>query len=215
MFWILNRGTEPLLVRGAGPPPPPLGFALPADEDLLVPSQNTLFYVPNTPVLALGLPSAKLLHVDDARAADLEVNLRILEITRQSPAAGTQIPAVHESAAPTKAIDLLGVQTNESFRALLRVYDFEPAAGHSVLVRFYLATASLTTAATDQLLSETTLTFQVPSDTFNYPGYAEMYVPIDVSPVRIEIVPLTEGLHFWAFASVTNKSTQQVALVTP
>jgi hypothetical protein len=214
-FSILNRGGAPLLVHGAAPPPPPLGFGLPPQEDFEVPANQTLSYVPYTPVLSLGAPSGKLLHVDDAHAGDLKVNLRIQDTSRESSTFGTEIPTVRESSAATKAIDLLIVPADDNFRSLVRVYDFEPAAGHAVLVRLYKPTVTLTNPATDQLLSETTLNFQVPSDTFNYPGYAQMYVPSGVSPVRVEIIPLSEGLRFWAFASVTNNATQHVTLVTP
>lgn len=180
-----------------------------------MPPNQTLSYVPYTPVLSLRAPSAKLLHVDDARAGELEVNLRIQDISRQSATFGTEIPTVRSSSAATKPIDLLLVPSDGDFRSLLRVYDFDAAAGHSVLVRLYKPAFSPTNRATDQLLSETTLDFEVPSDTFDYPGYAQMYVPSGVSPVRIEIVPVTPGLRFWAFASVTNNATQHVTLVSP
>lgn len=214
-FSILNRGATPLLVHGAAPPPPPLGFGVPPQEDFELPANQTLSYVPYTPVLSLGAPSAKLLHLDDARAGDLEVNLRIQDISRQSSTFGTEIPTARESSAATKPIDLLIVPADDNFRSLLRVYDFDAAPGHAVLVRLYKPTFTLTNPATDQLLSETTLDFQLPTDTFNYPGYAQMNIPSGVSPVRIEIIPLNEGLHFWAFVSVTNNATQHVTLVTP
>lgn len=33
--------------------------------------------------------------------------------------------------------------------------------------------------------------------------------------VRAEIEPLTEGLRYWAFVSVTNNETQHVTTITP
>lgn len=143
------------------------------------------------------------------------MNLRIQDISRQSSTFGTEIPTIRASAAATKAIDLFMVPSDENFRSLLRVYDFDPAPGHAILVRLYKPTFTLTNPATDQLLSETTLNFQVPSDTFNYPGFTQMGIPADVSPVRVEIIPLTEGLRYWGFVSVTNNATQHVTLVTP
>lgn len=214
-FSILNRGTSPLLVQGAGPSQPPLGFALPNQEDLEIPPNRTMAYVPNTPVLITRGASAKLLHVDDARAADLEVNLRIQDTSRQSSSFGTEIPTVRGSVAATKPIDLFLVPTVDSFRSLLRVYDFDPAPGHAVLVRLYNPAATLNNPANDEVVFETTLEFQVPPDTFNYPGYAQMNVPSAVLPVRIEIIPMTEGLRFWGFLSVTNNASQHVTLVTP
>ncbi len=214
-FSILNRGTSPLLVQGAGPSQPPLGIALPTQEDLEIPPNRTMAYVPNTPVLITRGSSAKLLHVDDARADDLEVNLRIQDTSRQSSSFGTQIPTIRASAAATKPIDLFLVPTVDSFRSLLRIYDFDAAPGHAVLVRIYNPSSTLNNPASDAVVFETTLEFQVPSDTFNYPGYAQMTIPSAVIPVRIEVIPLTEGLRFWAFLSVTNNESQHVTLVTP
>ena len=216
-FSILNRGTQPLLVRGAAPPPAPVGITLPIDEDLTIQPQQTLSYVPYTPDLVLQRPSAKLLHVDDVRVDDLAVYLRIQDTSRQSQTFGTAVPTVRGSAATTTSLNLLSVPSAGDFRSLLRVYDFNPAPGHRVFVRIYKPAYDVASVVPDLLLSETTLDLSVPADSFNYPGYAELGISLSgtATLVRIEVVAGTPQLRFWAFASVTNNATQHVTLVTP
>ena len=36
-----------------------------------------------------------------------------------------------------------------------------------------------------------------------------------VTSMRIEVVPLTPNLRFWAFVSITNNETQEVTIVSP
>jgi hypothetical protein len=53
-------------------------------------------------------------------------------------------------------------------------------------------------------------------------GYASIGQFTDAFPqlngldkVRVEVTPLTEGLRFWTFVSITNNETQHVTTITP
>jgi hypothetical protein len=139
------------------------------------------------------------------------VHLRVFDISRSATNRGTDVPAIRESEAWTTPIQLLDVPTAPPFRSLLRVYDFDPADGHAVLVNVYgfgqLETRSVA------LLPPT-----IVPNTISSPGYAEYDLSHlgDVGRnVRVEVVPLSAGLRFWAMVSTTNNDTQHVTLTTP
>ena len=72
-----------------------------------------------------------------------------------------------------------------------------------------------------QLLSEQTLPLMVPPSGIRefVPDYLQ--VNLDQSAyapwqrIMLEIVPATEGMRIWSFASVTNNVTQQITTITP
>jgi hypothetical protein len=163
-----------------------------------------------------GKGTGQFVYTDSARWSDLVIHLRVRDLSRAAVNAGTEIPAVPESKAFTSTIELLAVPAAQPFRALVRVYDFNPTPGHAVVVRMFQPNGS--GDALDSLVSEQLLFLSPQPNDRYYPGYAEVPVPaaIDVpGGVRIEIAPATTGLRFWAMASITNNDTQHVTLVTP
>ena len=78
-----------------------------------------------------------------------------------------------------------------------------------------------------ELLREEDLTLMNPFVTFdpNRRQYYPSYVAVNdfqkdpvlgaVPLLRIEVTPVTPGLRFWTFVSVTNNETQHVTLITP
>jgi hypothetical protein len=160
-----------------------------------------------------GNGTGQFVYADSTRWSDLVIHLRVRDLSRAAVNAGTEIPAVPESRAFTSKLELLAVPTAAPFRALVRIYDFDPAAGHAVVVRMFQPNGK-----EDALVSEQLLFLSPQANDRYYPGYAEVPVPaaIDVpGGVRIEIAPATAGLRFWAMASITNNDTQHVTLVTP
>jgi hypothetical protein len=220
-FAAANTGATPLIVHGAAP-------ACNTDcvgpiTDITLAAGESLSFLPYTTMEVPG----KFIRVDANRAADLYVNLRVQDLSRQASTWGTQVPVVREGAAATARIELLDVPSAGDFRSLLRVYDFDPSPGHSVTVRVYRSRQLSDVPSADELLQETPLLLRVPSDPAMYPGYGELDIsglhipprqgsaPTSVVPVRIEIVPASPGLRFYAFASVTNNATQHVTIVAP
>jgi hypothetical protein len=143
---------------------------------------------------------------------DLSVHLRVFDISRSATNGGTELPAIRESEAWTTPMQLLDVPTAPPFRSLLRIYDFDPAADHAVLVNVYRFGAAYETRSVE---------LGPPAaapNTIMSPGYAEYdlsHLGDLGSNVRVEIVPLSAGLRFWAMVSTTNNDTQQVTLTTP
>lgn len=144
-------------------------------------------------------------------------NLRVVDQSRQSQTWGTEIPIAREKDVRTATVALLNVPTDSRFRTMLRVYDFDGALNHIVLVRFY---------ADRDVLAETRLTLSKPinsgAEPGDLPGYAQIGNFTDTFPqlaafprLRVEITPISEGVRYWAFISVTNNETQHVTTITP
>jgi hypothetical protein len=145
---------------------------------------------------------------------DLAMHLRVFDISRSATNRGTEVPAVHESAAWTTPLQLLDVPTAPPFRSLVRIYDFDPAADHAVAVNIYKLGGLFETRSV-ALRPPAQDAFPSPE---LFPGYAEYdlsHLGDLGSNVRVEVVPLSAGPRFWAMASTTNNDTQHVTLTTP
>jgi len=154
--------------------------------------------------------------VSHAGSSRVAFNLRVQDISREALTWGTEIPVVRESDVHTDGLTLLDIPTDQRFRATLRVYDFDGAVDNLVLVHFFDLNGNV-------VLAEVPLRLSSPSgvaDTL-VPGFAQVLSLSDTFPelagrrLRIEITPLTQGVRYWAFVSVTNNETQHVTTVTP
>ena len=203
---LFNRGSAPLQVTGG---------LVPCHFDPCItpglPARTTTPVVPRT---APDVP-ARFLFVEAGRGGDLDVQLRVQDLSRQAETWGTEIPVVREADASLVPLNLLDLPTAGDFRTLVRIYDFDPAAGRAVMVRLFRPGSG---AGEDQLLAEVPLALRVPANTIEYPGYAEIglwSLGVAAQRVRVEVAPLTPNVRFWAFASITHNATQHVTLVTP
>ena len=147
----------------------------------------------------------------------LTVFARVQDISRQSQTWGTSIPIVRVDDTYTTTLQVAPIPTGSEFRAALRVYDFEPSeTAGMVRVRVYpLDSDTLLTEFTMTLLPQSALPFAPPP--FAMIDSLSHAFPQIVSSgrVRIEVSPLTAGLRFWAFVSVTNNETQHVTVISP
>lgn len=164
-----------------------------------------------------GLPGL-FVYAEKPQSASFAFNLRVQDLSRQSLTWGTELPVVRESDARTAVTDLLSIPTDQRFRVIVRIYDFDSRPQSSVHIRVLSMTSSIPLTEFDVLLSR-------PHDENVsrpfYPGYGSIADIIQrpgvaAQPeVRIEIHPITEGLRYWAFVSVTNNETQHVTTITP
>ncbi|HEX8155165.1 MAG TPA: IPT/TIG domain-containing protein, partial [Thermoanaerobaculia bacterium] len=142
--------------------------------------------------------------------------LLIRDLSRQSEALGTEVPVVREHELYSRAYSLVNVPTDSRFRTSLRVYALQPAMTTSVGVR--ISTMDGTLLVDEQLL--------VPKERDDRTEPAYVLVPDILArwpqlagkgSVTIELVP--GGGHgapkSWAFASVTNNTTQHVTVISP
>lgn len=176
-----------------------------------------------------GVPPARYVVGLPEHLPDVSFALRVAEQSRLANTWGFTIPVVPETAAFTGAINLLDMPVEGDFRTMLRVYDFdaelhfrEPAV---VRVRLYAhdPEIKMPRPGTDQLLFDREFSFRyAPEGLESYtPGYLEVpnVEKLATLPagkrLRIEVTPVTAGLRFWAFASVTHNETQQITVALP
>jgi len=147
-------------------------------------------------------------------ASSVAFQLRIADLSRSAIAAGTEIPVVRESEFRTSTVHLLNIPTDPKFRLALRIFEMN------------LDRADFTVRVIDQatnavLASSLVTTSAPPQPALRFtPGFAEMnniLSSLTNAPqnIRVEIEPVTSGLAFWAYVSITNNDSQQITLVTP
>lgn len=162
-----------------------------------------------------GEPPGVLLLVTENALPDVEFNLRIRDLSRQAETWGTAIPVVPESEFKTRMISLLPVPLGSGFRTMVRVYGLEEQGG---AVRLTVTTIEDEPANSKGVVYQTTLQLN-PTESQFAPPYAQLLVnavvPASGALARIDIEPLTPGLKFWAFASVTHNESQHVTVVAP
>jgi hypothetical protein len=160
-----------------------------------------------------------LVYVLQPQNARFAFETRVQDLSRQALTWGTELPAIHESAARTDTLQLLDIPLDVRFRRLLRVYDLDARLASVVRVRILPMTSDVSLAELDLVM--TPYLMEPFTDRPFYPGYASLadftQLPgvAGMDRVRIEIRPVTSGLRFWAFVSVTNNETQHVTTITP
>lgn len=180
---------------------------------------------------------AGLLLIDRDAVDDVRVHLRVLDMSRASGTAGTEIPTVRARDTFQRPFNLVDVSLTPGFRETLRLYDLDGVDEARVTVRFYKADPTLLSpiepfgppAVPDILLKELSFTLVTEQlivgeiaafGTFKV-GYGELWdfsrLPElqGATTVRIEIEPSTPGLRLWAFVSLTHNETQHVTLISP
>jgi hypothetical protein len=146
------------------------------------------------------------------QAEDVAFQLRVSDLSRSATAAGTEIPVVREPQFRASTVHLLNVPTDDRFRLALRV--FEMNLDHAQF------SVRVIDQSTNGVLSTHLLTTVDDSPGGFVPGFVEMddLLAGAASPpayVRLEIEPLTAGVAFWSYVSITNNDSQQITLVTP
>lgn len=172
-----------------------------------------------------GTPPGLIGYVAKSDSSKISFTLRIQDTSRQALTWGTEVPVIRENEFLTARSHLLNIPLDVRFRQAVRFYDPDGMAGAQILVRAYSKNAAL--SGPDVPAGEITLSFQGPSCSggcvFNEkPAYAQLTSLVDTFPllrgseyVRLDVVPLTVGLRYWVFASITNNETQHITVITP
>jgi hypothetical protein len=158
----------------------------------------------------------RFIYVSDADADAVSLNLRARDTSREAENLGTEIPVItaEQTVAGTDIV-LVNVPTQAQYRQKIRIYDFDGEFGRSVTVRIF---------GTDQsnpIVTRTLTTTQasVDEDYPAYPGQAEIDLNGIAELAGLEhvtvIIETPEDGRWWAFASITNNSTQLITTVTP
>jgi hypothetical protein len=149
----------------------------------------------------------------DARSS-LAMQSWLRDLSRQSEAFGTEQPVVSVSEFRTK-IALSQIPNDERFRVLLRVYG---ASARSTTARLRIRALSRSMTPIDRVIDIAGNSSANSPEQWQFtPAFAQL--PLDslpelkgLGPLHIEI---TSDEPLWAFASITNNTTQHVTLATP
>jgi hypothetical protein len=210
-FVVRNNATVPAYFR----PLPCVFEACPPGAQ--VPPQTSF----EPPAGSVPYDGGALFYVQKDVAALFSYDLHTRDTSRQSSDAGVEIPVVREGDARTTTIVLPNVRLDALFRPRLRIYDIDAVEGRSVRVVFFAVNGTEPLASV--IVSLVSPTPRSGADVYpREPGFAYVANWTDrfpalqnVSAVRIEIVPLTSGMRFWAFVTITNNTTQHVTIISP
>lgn len=164
---------------------------------------------------ALGLVSDRGYTVYFPRdvARNLSFGLLVRDLSRQAEALGTEVPVVRENEWYDAPFSLLNVPTDPRFRVALRVY----TRVQSTPVRVRIRPMDDDAVPVEALLVTTASGGEGPQH-----GAVVINNLLSVYPqlaiyraVRIEVIPPDANTPTWAFASITNNSTQHVTVISP
>lgn len=143
--------------------------------------------------------------IERSKLDDVLLSLRLYS-SGNALTGGVEVPVVRESDLTTGPVQLFGLPGyNIEAPMTLRIYDFEAGERAEMLVRYFDSCSGSTSPVAEEL---------VIMENFNSVrgrDYIPTQISLDVGPridhvapqsLRIEIVPLTEGVKLWAFASV-------------
>ncbi|MEO8216771.1 MAG: IPT/TIG domain-containing protein [Acidobacteriota bacterium] len=158
-------------------------------------------------------------------AGQLAFGSRVFDTSRSQENFGTEIPVVRECEFRTDQIALLNVPLHGRQRVALRVYDPDQHRSAQVAMTI-LDGVTGETIASATITTEYSIVTILPDPFPIRPGFAYLgdldrvvtaMLPAGAQIDRFHVLltPLTPGLRFWAFVSVTNNDTQVVTTVTP
>jgi len=191
------------------------------------------------PLYAPNPNAGRFLYIGSPGAGKVTFTLRVQDLSRQALTWGTAIPVVRDRDVFSGRLQLLDIPIDSRFRAALRVYDFEPpteATSRVVRLRIYdmCRIGQIDIRCTTTPLVDTSLTL-VTSGHQSYPpetpgtvfigdlastferlaNLPPVNLPDSTPRVRVDVDPITPGLRFWAFVSLTNNETQHVTVISP
>lgn len=180
-------------------------------------------------VQILSAEPAIFIHVDSRYASFVTFSSRIRDLSRMTESAGTNVPVIREDQFFARPLLLLNVPIDTAFRNALRVYALPDVASPEVEVRYFRHPAPGRVDLNLVLLRSERVSLRTTPGVFGgldveldkYPSMAERGNLQDLpefageEAIWMEITPVTPGLRFWAFVSVTNNTTQEVTIITP
>lgn len=162
-------------------------------------------------------PNGFVLYPAKGGTDEVSVNVLVRDLSKQSEAFGTELPAVRERDFETRRVLLLNVPSDPKYRLTLRVYSFDPLPGMNT-VQYWLHTLESGEQATFW-------TAQLnPPRHENEPWSATIDLMtahpeiVNKGPLSLTVKPVRTDLagpRFWAFVTVTNNQTQHVTAITP
>lgn len=209
-LWVRNSASEPVMFA-QGEPYCHNPFCLEGRPLTIEPLTTRRPEIRVQPLVG----EAGLFYVEKRFADQLFISLRVKDVSRSAESSGTRIPVVRESKMYSAPFELLNVPV-DSGRVNLRLYEIDDTTAD-----VHLRVALLPMQDEQELARFTVMLYpRSPRDFPAFPSQAVIYgvadwLPIGHSdPIRIRIEPLVAG-RFWAYATITNDSTNEVTVAAP
>src|SRR5437764_7910459 len=170
---------------------------------------------------ASSVPLPTFLYVPKADANGLRMSLIVESGDRDNveDRSFAELPIVHASEFVDRKISFVGVRMDPGFRQTVRIFGLDGTTYGKVQVRaFDLTTEEMVYDETMwlwPLSDERNEQVQALRPSFSMECDLSSDIPANGHHVRIEIEPLSEGLKFWAFVSVTNNKSQHFYTIVP
>lgn len=167
------------------------------------------------------VPKPTFLYLPKEQADRLRLSLIVEGGDRDHPEGHSyaELPIVRASDFRDSTLTFVGVRMDEGFRQTVRIFALDGNNYGAVQVRAYdLVTGELVyddTMLLWPLSDERLADGRAMRPSFSMECDISKDIPANGHNIRLEIEPLTPGLKFWAFVSVTNNKTQQFYTVVP
>ncbi len=166
-------------------------------------------------------PIPSFLFLPKSEADHLRLSLVVESGERDHPENNSfaELPVVRASEFREGIVNVVGVRLDAGYRQTVRIYGLDGTQYGEVMLRVY-------DLDTGDFLAQWMYHLWPLSDERNEDGLAlrpsfgmecdmSSVIPSNGQNVRVELEPLTPGLKFWAFVSVTNNVTQHFYTITP
>lgn len=177
---------------------------------------------------SLGRATSRFVYVQKPFADKVHFSLRVRDLSRQAETWGAEVPVVREREAKSAPVHLLNIPLDERYRQTLRIYEFDALQNTEVMLRIFPGLPRNDAAASIPLVERRLTVGRYFDPFFGFedfpmgPSYLELgsfrreFVELaGHDQIRIEIQPITPGMRFWAFVSITNNETHHVTTITP
>ena len=166
-------------------------------------------------------PIPSFLFLPKSEADHLRLSLVVESGERDHPENNSvaELPVVRASEFREGIVNVVGVRLDAGYRQTVRIYGLDGTQYGEVMLRVY-------DLDTGDFLAQWMYHLWPLSDERNEDGLAlrpsfgmecdmSSVIPSNGQNVRVELEPLTPGLKFWAFVSVTNNVTQHFYTIIP
>jgi hypothetical protein len=167
-----------------------------------------------------GTPLPAFLYLPKESAERMRMSLVVesAERSRLDERSYTELPIVSASDFTTKKMQFVGVRVDEGFRQTVRIYGLHGTQHAQIMMRVYpLDSNELLHSCVHDIYpisDEKTADGRELRPSFGMECDMSEHLEANGQKVRIELEPMTEGLRYWAFLSITNNKTQHFYTVT-
>ena len=158
------------------------------------------------------LPAYVYLSKESAERLRMSLVVESAERSRLDERSYTELPVVSARDFTTKTMQFVGVRIDEGFRQTVRIYGLDGQQSGKFMMRVYPMDSSVLLHSCvheiHPISSEKTADGNDLRPAFGMECDMSKHLEVRNEKVRIEIEPLTEGLAYWAFLSITNNKTQ-------